>query len=92
MDEHNLKRMVNTPVFVCLSARHLGKVVLRKCILCGVEQNGLWLEDEQLSNFALAALKVKTDQRTRAVFVPFQVIEFLFGHFDAPPVGKPAVD
>lgn len=90
---YGLEKLIGQPVVVALS-QDAGIAGSRTptCTLRGIEPCGLWLEHKDFVPLAKASTKAEAQTETRVIFIPFQRILHLFGHLDAPALGRAVED
>lgn len=65
-------------------------VVYQSLKLHEVEASGLWVENQEITNFMLEKYGLATTPKTMIFFLPFHEIRFVLGSLDVPSLGEKA--
>jgi hypothetical protein len=63
---------------------------LQKLKLHGVENGGLWIESQELTNVFLSRVGAQTAPKTMVFFLPYHQISFVLGSLDVPSLSEKA--
>ena len=70
----------------------ISKTVIQQVRLHRVEDAGLWLESQVVTNSSLAALNVQSARKTVVYFFPWHKITYLFDSIDLPAFADSAAE
>ena len=62
----------------------LDQVVFQELKLHGVEQGGIWVESQKLTDLLLAKFHVHASSKTLVFFLPYHPISFVMDSVDSP--------
>jgi hypothetical protein len=57
--------------------------IMQQVILHGVEQGGIWVESQNLTNDFLSQVGASTAPKTMIIFFPYHQISYVFGSVDS---------
>ena len=83
----NLSEMIGNTVIASVPFLQEDPLLFK---LHGMEQSGLWLESQEITEELLEKLGLPAAQNTVVLFVPFAQIRCVFGNVDSPALSREA--
>lgn len=82
----DLNSMVGEIIVALVPIFH--KTKFQQLKLHGVEDAGVWVENQAINDLLLAQVGVSTSPKTLIVFLPWHQISFVLGSYDAPSLSE----
>ncbi len=82
----DLKSKIGQPIILLTPFLHPTK--LQKVLLRGVENGGIWIESQPLTNQILEKFGAATAPRTAIFFLPWHQVSFVMDSLDVPSLSE----